>query len=761
MPWGILILRWLQRLTTRDGRSHDGKGPRVNQTARCLRLFHLARWVSLGRLWRSYPQLMVAAPLVVVAVALIPIGARSEVRIPALLPAMLTVGLVADAVTFALLIRLYRGDRPSPRLLGLAGCFVFSALLEVAFIVLYPGVLAPHGLLGGPTDTVIWIWTAWHGGMIIGLMAALSLSDLSWEQISTSESLGPTWISPAFWAIALPAGLAAASVLAAEVWSRLGPESLHGSSYAGLGQAVPGLVLLIAVLVAVPATRRMRAAASVERWAMATAVVATATMGLAIMAGSRYSLGWDTAWVLWAITEVLVALAISFELVTKAEARRLRGDLQRRSVAERLGRLDPQAPLGQIASAICAELVQLPVIDCARLVRMDGAGTLAPVIACAHNGSKCREVETAPLPNLRARDLKARTTAGAFVEVLDPGDESNELVKGYLDRLRGAGVRAMAHAPIVVGKRVSGVISIGRTEGSDAQAAKDLTGILPILADVAAIAAMLVAPTVRDARASSRTRREVETILARHRFRPVYQPIMTVDIKQTIGHEALTRFDGGTSPDLVFTTAATVGLDLDLELACLRAAVTEARSLDSGGTWLSLNVSPALLTSATIALAEIVAKADRPIVLELTEHVVIDGYGPVRDALKRLGSTVKLAVDDAGSGFASLRHILELRPDFVKLDISLVRDVDQDPVRQAMIAGLASFAQRTGCDLIAEGVESAAELNELLSLGVPYVQGYLLGRPAPVAQTDPDHGIIWRTPRARRSQPVDAATMAK
>ncbi|MHB1526783.1 MAG: EAL domain-containing protein, partial [Candidatus Dormibacteria bacterium] len=246
-----------------------------------------------------------------------------------------------------------------------------------------------------------------------------------------------------------------------------------------------------------------------------------------------------------------------------------------------------------------------------------------------------------------------------------------------------------------------------------------------------------------------------ETILARHSFQPVYQPIMTVDLKQLIGHEALTRFESGTAPDLVFTAAATVDLDLELELACLRASVTEARSLDSGGTWLSLNISPALLTSATIALAEIVDKADRPIVLELTEHVVINGYGPVRDALKRLGPTVKLAVDDAGSGFASLRHILELRPDFVKLDISLVRDVDQDPVRQAMIAGLSSFAQRTGCDLVAEGVESAAELNELQTLGVPYVQGYLLGRPAPVALSDPDHRLIWRSPRARQRQPAD------
>ncbi|HUY08595.1 MAG TPA: EAL domain-containing protein [Candidatus Dormibacteraeota bacterium] len=729
----------------------------MSHMLRGLRSVRWERGAELGRLWRRHPQLLVAVPLVALAIALIPVGARSEARIPALLPAMLAVGLVADAATFALLMRLYRGDHPSPRLLGIAGCFVFSALLEVAFIAQYPHVLTPQGLMGGPADTAVWIWTAWHGGMILGLFGTLSMSASAWESLATSRSAAPTWISFAFWAVTLPTVLAAACVRGAEIAARVGPSSLHGSSYAGLGQIVPGAVIVIALLLAVPAARRMGTASSVERWAMATAVVAAATMGLAIMAGHRDSLGWEGAWVLWAISELVLALAISFELITNAQNRQLRGDLQRRGIAERLGRLEHGAPPGQIASAICAELVQLPLVDCAGLVRLDDPGRVTPAMACSQSDRACREVAEAPLPRLRARDLKARAAAGAFVEVLDPDDEGDVQVQRYLAGLRDAGVRAMAHAPIVVGKRVSGVISVCRSVGTDAQAAKDLKGILPILTDVAAIAAILLAPTVRDARASARTRREFETILARHSFRPVYQPIMTVDLKQLIGHEALTRFESGTAPDLVFTAAVTVDLDLELELACLRASVTEARSLDSGGTWLSLNVSPALLTSATIALAEIVDKADRPIVLELTEHVVIDGYGPVRDALKRLGPTVKLAVDDAGSGFASLRHILELRPDFVKLDISLVRDVDQDPVRQAMIAGLSSFAQRTGCDLVAEGVESVAELNELQKLGVPYVQGYLLGRPAPVALSDPDHKLIWRSPHARRRQPADVA----
>jgi EAL domain-containing protein (putative c-di-GMP-specific phosphodiesterase class I) len=90
-------------------------------------------------------------------------------------------------------------------------------------------------------------------------------------------------------------------------------------------------------------------------------------------------------------------------------------------------------------------------------------------------------------------------------------------------------------------------------------------------------------------------------------------------------------------------------------------------------------------------------------------------------------------VDDAGAGYAGLRHILELKPQFVKLDISLVRHVDTDQARQAMVAGMAHFARKANCELIAEGIETEAELNELVRLGVPLGQGYLFGKPAPIS----------------------------
>ncbi len=107
-----------------------------------------------------------------------------------------------------------------------------------------------------------------------------------------------------------------------------------------------------------------------------------------------------------------------------------------------------------------------------------------------------------------------------------------------------------------------------------------------------------------------------------------------------------------------------------------------------------------------------------------------------------LGATVEFAVDDAGVGFSSLRHILELRPAFVKLDRSLVAGLESDPARQAMIVGLRHFASATGCRLIAEGIETDAELEVLRSLDVSLGQGYLLGRPVPVDE-------VWRPGDAR------------
>jgi EAL domain-containing protein (putative c-di-GMP-specific phosphodiesterase class I) len=146
--------------------------------------------------------------------------------------------------------------------------------------------------------------------------------------------------------------------------------------------------------------------------------------------------------------------------------------------------------------------------------------------------------------------------------------------------------------------------------------------------------------------------------------------------------------------------------------------------------WLSVNLTPAALPSLR-ELATLALYPGRPLVIEITERLPIDDYRAARRLLRRHFPTARIAVDDAGAGFASLRHIAELRPSIVKLDIELVRNVHRDAAREALIAGMVHFAAASGCDLIAEGIESEAERRALVRLGVGFGQGFLLGRPGP------------------------------
>jgi EAL domain-containing protein (putative c-di-GMP-specific phosphodiesterase class I) len=221
-------------------------------------------------------------------------------------------------------------------------------------------------------------------------------------------------------------------------------------------------------------------------------------------------------------------------------------------------------------------------------------------------------------------------------------------------------------------------------------------------------------------------RGRIEATLADRAFRPFFQPIVDLRSGAVSGYEALTRFADGTRPDLMFGLAATAGLGVELESATIAAALDASSSLPAGA-FIGLNASPDLLER--FDLRSLLAAVGRPIVLEITEHTAIDDYELVRRTAESLGPSVTLAVDDAGAGYASLRHILELAPGKVKIDIGLVRGIDSDPARQALIAGLGFFADKRGIELVAEGIETVAELTTLRSLGVGQGQGYLLGRP--------------------------------
>jgi EAL domain-containing protein (putative c-di-GMP-specific phosphodiesterase class I) len=242
------------------------------------------------------------------------------------------------------------------------------------------------------------------------------------------------------------------------------------------------------------------------------------------------------------------------------------------------------------------------------------------------------------------------------------------------------------------------------------------------------MASGLLAERLHERRERDDRRRHIESIIAARAFHPVFQVLVDLETRQAVGFEALTRFDAGERPDTCFADARRVGLGPALETATIAAAVDAAQTAVPPGLWLNVNISPRLLLDAR-DLRGILARAGHPVVVEVTEHEAVTDYGGVREAVRRLGPDVRLAVDDAGAGVANFGHIIELGSDFVKLDMSLVRRVNAHLGRQALVVGMQRFARSAGCRLIAEGVETELEAATLLELGVEFGQGYLFGMP--------------------------------
>ena len=264
---------------------------------------------------------------------------------------------------------------------------------------------------------------------------------------------------------------------------------------------------------------------------------------------------------------------------------------------------------------------------------------------------------------------------------------------------------------------------------SGAESAARLTEALPALLEFADLAGILVGHEMAGRTDAGRVRSRVRAVIDDGAFHPVYQPIVDLATHDIVGYEALTRFASGERPDLVFAEAWSVGLGPELEIATLRVAVETATALPPG-RWLSVNMSPGLL-AVHPDLSQVV-NGGRAIVAEITEHETVADYDQLRIAIRRIGPDTRLAVDDAGAGVANFAHIIDLRADFVKIDIGLVRDINRDVGRQAMMVGMRHFARAAGCQLIAEGIETQAEADTVAALGAEFGQGYLLGRPAPI-----------------------------
>ncbi|MDT7544344.1 MAG: hypothetical protein QOE99_454 [Actinomycetota bacterium] len=226
---------------------------------------------------------------------------------------------------------------------------------------------------------------------------------------------------------------------------------------------------------------------------------------------------------------------------------------------------------------------------------------------------------------------------------------------------------------------------------------------------------------------------EVKRVLAgMSAARIVFQPVVDLSLGSVCGYEALARFGGAglRTPGPYLAAAERAGRGAELEIHLLGQALA-ARDDVPAGCFLAVNLSPSLLTHpAVVSLLRATGDLGG-LVLELTEHVPVDNLTALRrriDVLRARGAL--LALDDTGAGWSGLRQVAELRPDIVKLDKSLVADVDRDEVKQGLVELVGQFVSRLGSRLLVEGVERFEELDAVARLGVPLAQGWLLGRPS-------------------------------
>ncbi len=217
-------------------------------------------------------------------------------------------------------------------------------------------------------------------------------------------------------------------------------------------------------------------------------------------------------------------------------------------------------------------------------------------------------------------------------------------------------------------------------------------------------------------------------------LRPVFQPILSLAAGTVVGYEGFSRFalEPVRPPDRWFAEAARVGLGAQLQaMAIGRILAVTAEAGLPAATFLSLNVSPRYLSDPGVEAA--MAAADPScLVVELTEEEAVDDYRALRRAMAPyLRGGMRFAVDDAGAGFASMRHVTELQPAFVKLDAYLIRGMRSRQTLRAFLRAINGFTTEIGATLVAEGVEAANDLALLTETGFPLLaQGFGIARPA-------------------------------
>jgi len=417
---------------------------------------------------------------------------------------------------------------------------------------------------------------------------------------------------------------------------------------------------------------------------------------------------------------------------------------------------DPLQVMQRVVDQTCAVILGA---QGAVIALWDGGETLSCVCGAGYLGSLAGS--TLDVSNSLAGYA---LMTGAILRADDTGSDP----RVDPEECRRLGMRSMLCVPLVRGRRTFGVMIVGAPVSSAFDTADELIlrGLADFVGVVVAAAADLdrittalleddrgiaqlgqdperrreIGPeTARrfaagvlspDAASDLLARERIERALAPGGFSLVFQPIVDLQHNGPIGVEALARFPDGPRrpPNLWFEEAHSVGLGVEMELAAVERALSRQPELP-GELQLAVNVGPAAMTSSE--LPGLLDRADaKRVVIELTEQIEIQDYSVVAEAIASVRSIgARLAVDDTGAGVSSLAHILKLAPDWIKLDRTLTTGVDRDPVRRALSSSLVSFADETGAQIVAEGIETEGELDVLRGLGIKYGQGFYVRRP--------------------------------
>ena len=647
-----------------------------------------------------HSRLVVAGLLVVVVVVCvlpfsrIDLGGRSTF-VPAIFP--LVCGL--DLLCAALLVRQFR-DSGDVRVILVASAYVFSLVVLGGCAAAFPGVGSEGGFLGAWPSTAPWLWVAWHTGFPVLLAAGVAPWPDRWNRfVSASARRRTMWAT-----IVASAGVGILVVVAAASGRGWLPVVVDGIDTSALTR-VTGPVLLPVVLCAsvVTALGAIKLSGPM-RWA---ALASAATLGdvvLTLYSLHKYSLGWyvGRGLTIVACAVVLVAILAEFGRLKQRgerEAARLRLTLAR---AEEL-----QAVQSTLLNHM-TDGVLLQGAD-GRVVAMNPAAQV--------------------LLGLSADQLHGRDDVHPDWTVLRPDGtvwpvaETPAMVTlttgvPQRDQMVGIGLPGGERRWL----RVNTSAQRTRHTGEIQHVVSSMTD------ETQRHSAQLALSFDRDTR-----RRHIQAVLDGGGPQILVQPIVDLATGAVVGGEALSRFAGSPAqgPDRWFADALDVGFGSELELTVVRLALAKLKAMP-GSAYLSINMSPS--TASSTAFADLLGCSDVAwdrVVIELTEHSDVSDYALLRIALANLRDKgVRIAIDDTGAGFASLSHVLKLRPDIVKLDIDLIRGIHSDPARRSLVTGLLSFAKEIGTQLLAEGIETADELSTLREIGVMYGQGYYLGTPA-------------------------------